>query len=366
MTRYEVDPATDPLRPRDLQDLATLEGRCVSLLMRTDRSGPGTRTGGSRLRRLMSLVTEHLDPATTDLLASVENLAADDSFWQHQGEGLAVYVAPSGLVRFRLPVPVADEAAVGAPRLRPLVPALSSSAVVLVLALSTQRVRLFEATPWTMTAIALGPIPAGVHELQRDRDLQLSLQSSTQGSGAPNFHGHGGDASAQRAVTERFFRAVAHGLATKFGLNSPPVVLACVPENRALFESVGGHPLLVEEFIPGNADRTPPAMLHRRVCEITANLVTDADRRDLERWASWAGTGRLLSDIDAVLTAASQGRIEALLVAPQPATHPTPHLVRDPVDLAIGTTLRHGGRIHALPHTPALASGDGITAALRW
>lgn len=366
MTRYDVDPATDPVRPSDLQVLADLDDRCVSLLMRTHRSGPVTRTGGDRLRRLMSLATEHLDTDTTDLVASVEDLASDDSFWQHQGEGLAVYAAPSGLLRFRLPMPVADEVAVGAARLRPLVPASTSSAVVLVLALSSRRVRLFEATPWTMTEMTLGPIPAGVDELPRDRDLQQSLQSSPQGGGTQNFHGHGGDANAQRAVTERFFRAVAHGLTERIGLNSPPVVLACVPENRALFESVGGHPMLVADFIPGNADRTPPGLLHRHVEEIAADLVADADHRDRERWASLTGTGRLLHDVDAVLAAAGEGRVEAVLVSGQPPTHGAPHLVRDPVDLAIGSTLRHGGRVHALPDTPALASGDGITAALRW
>lgn len=366
MTRYDVDPATDPVRPDDLRDLAALDGRCVSLFMSTHRSGPNTRTGGDRLRRMMALASRHLGTDKTELLASVENLATDDNFWQHQGEGLAVYVVPSGLLHFRLPMPVAAEVAVGAPRLRPLVPAITSSAVVLVLALSTQRVRLFEASPWTMTEMTLGDIPARVDELESDRDLQQSLQSSAQGGGDQNFHGHGGDASAQRAVNERFFRAVARGLSSRVGLNSPPVVLACVPENRALFQSVGGHPRLVEEFLPGNADRTPPALLHRQVWEIAASLTADSSSRELDHWTSLAGTERLQHDLHAVLSAAGQGRVEALLVAPQSPIDATPRLVRDAADLAIASTLRHGGRVHALPDTPALASGDGITAALRW
>jgi hypothetical protein len=366
MSAYDVDPAIDPLRPSDLHDLAALEGRCVSLLMNTHRSGPATRTGGDRLRRLMSLIAEYVDAEPADFLAPVESLAADDHFWQHQSEGLAVYAVPSGLLRFRLPVPVADEAAVGVPRLRPLVPALTSGITVLVLALSSRRVRLFEATPWTMTEMALGPIPSSVDESEPDRDLQQSLQSSAQGGGDQNFHGHGGDANAQRAVTERFFRAVAHGLAGRVGLNSAPVVLACVPENRALFECVGGHPRLVKEIVPGNADRTPPATLHRQVREIAADLIPDADRPQLGRWTSLTGTGRLLHDLRAVVDAAGQGRVEAVLVAPEPSTDGTPRLVQDAVDLAIRSTLRHGGRVHALPDIPALASGDGITAVLRW
>jgi hypothetical protein len=314
----------------------------------------------------MSLVAERFDAELADLLAPVESLAADDQFWQSQGDGLALYAAPSGVRRFRLPVPVADEASIGVPRLRPLVPALTSGTTVLVLALSSRRVRLFEATPWTMTEMSLGPIPSSVDESEPDRDLQQSLQSSSQGGGDQNFHGHGGDASAQRTVTERFFRAVAHGLAGRVGLASAPVVLACVPENRALFESVGGHPQLTKEIVPGNADRTPANTLHRQVWEVAADLIPDADRPDLGRWAALTGTGRLLHDLPAVVNAAGEGRVEAVLVAPEPLTDGTPRRVHDGVDLAIRSTLRHGGRVHALPDIPALASSDGITAVLRW
>jgi hypothetical protein len=60
------------------------------------------------------------------LLAPVRELGDDTGFWQHQADGLAVYVAPELMRSFRVPLELDENAVVGPRfRLRPLLPLLA-------------------------------------------------------------------------------------------------------------------------------------------------------------------------------------------------------------------------------------------------
>jgi hypothetical protein len=370
---HQVDVATDPVTRADLLALATAEGAHVSLLMPTPRMGPGTRQVGRQFSRLCdvlreAVVTRAVDPALVDRV-----VAATDrhDFWQNQAEGLAVVAGPAGLLVRRVGQPLRPEVAVGRPRLRPLLPHLVEGATFHVLALSTGSVRLFEGTEHSMRELELESVPSSYDEVVDDRDGRQSLQWSAQGGGTQNFHGHGADSAAERTDTEKFFRLVAQELRRRLpadGAESGPLVLACVPENLALFRAAGGHPQLLQDAcVVGNADRLTGVELHRRAWPLAEPLLRVAERDAAAQVLELHGTGKVLTDLDQVLVAAWEGRVEWLFVRPEaaPATTETP-VTDDPVDLVLCRVLAAGGHVAAPP--PALRDSldEELVALLRW
>lgn len=145
---------TDPIRPETLNELAAVEqDPCVSILMPTHTSGSETRQDPIRLENLLDQVQEQLKfrgmrrPEREGLLKPARDVIHAASFWQFQGEALAVYLT-AGMTRLlRLPEAV-DESLVIGPRfnIKPLLGAMAASEPFYVLALTKQQARLYRGT----------------------------------------------------------------------------------------------------------------------------------------------------------------------------------------------------------------------------
>jgi len=102
-------------------------------------------------------------------------------------------------------------------------------------------------------------------------------------------------------------------------------------------------------------------------------------RRALDRFERQAGTGRTTNELQTIVAAAHEGRVDALFVgdAPHPFGTFQPDLGRmevhpaseagdeDLVDAAIFHTLRTGGHVFAMEDT-SLPLGGGLAALLRY
>jgi hypothetical protein len=375
---HQVDVATDPLTREDLVELASATGPHASLLMPTSRMGPSTRMTGRQFSRLCEELRRVASDrgVDDDLVDRVEEQAHGDEFWQHQAEGLAVVAGPDTTMVRRLGAPLAPEVAVGRPRIRPLLPHVTDGTRFHLLALSTGRVRLFEGSEHTMRELPLGPVPSSYDELALDRDPQQSLQWAPVGGGAVNYHAHGGDASAERTHTVKFLRIVSQELRRRFPAGAPggageevPLLLACVPENLALFRSAGGHPRLVDDVVvAGNADRTTPAELHEQAWEVVAPRLRGSEEAALAQVLELRGTGRVIEDLDQVLVAAWEGRVERLFVgasSQETAGEPTT-VIDDPVDLVVARVLAAGGHCAVQPEALDRTTDSELVALLRW
>ncbi len=104
------------LKPGDLKELAeTTANPCVSILMRTHRSGPETPQGAIRFKNLLGQAKKKLEEAGHDcsILDPVESLSTSSDFWQHQNEGLAIFLAPDDCRVIKLQGSVDEHVSVG-------------------------------------------------------------------------------------------------------------------------------------------------------------------------------------------------------------------------------------------------------------
>jgi hypothetical protein len=371
----------------DLRALAAVSGQCVSVFMPTHRSGPETLQGSIRLGNLMTEADTKLEAAGMDkrqrgeLLAPLRDLVDDDPFWQDQADGLAIYAAPGSFSTFRLALDLPEEVSVSRHfRLRPILPAVGGEGSCLLLAITTNTVRLFETNRHIITELDLGPIPGSLAEALAHEDPESQLQTHRHGdTNATGFHGHGDGKEVRKEELERFMRAVDRGLLERVEHTRRPLILACVAYYEPIYRSVSSYPNIADEIVDGSPERLKNEELHAKALPILRSI-DDARLEGLVgRYHELAGTGRTASDIDEIVDAAALGRVETLLLTPdapghwvsdgqeQAANSSDESLGQpgyDKVDLSVNDTIGHSGEV--LTVGSSLNNGEQMAAILRY
>lgn len=368
-------------------------GLCVSIYAPMVRAGHETQQNPIRFKNLVRRAGEALEerglaPKEAErFLAPAAALLDDNPFWQHQGSGLAVFVADGLLRHYRLPVEVRELAVVEDRfHLKPLLPMLSGDGRFYVLALSQKRVRLLEATRHSVREIDLGDLPTSLNEAVGYEVEEAHLQFHT---GTPRrtgeatrsavFHGHGGGEEDAKLEIQKFFNLLDRGVGSLVEDRKAPLVLAGVEFLFPLYRQVSDVPHLIEGGVAGNPDELSAEELRERAWPLVEPVFARAQEEAEGRFRELLGTGQASSHLDEVVTAAHDGRVDTLFVAlgrrrwgsfdparraVELAEHNGPG-TEDLVDLAALQTLLNGGTVHAVA-PDRVPQGGEVAAVYRY
>lgn len=299
----------------------------VSMYLPTHRAGEGLKQDPIRYKNLVReaekqiLASGRRKPEVEALLKPAYALLDDHLFWQHLSDGLAVFAAPDGFHRYRVPLRF-DEVVVVAGRfhVKPLLPLLTGNGRFFILALSQNALRLLEATRDGVDELELATLPASLSAaLQLDtieRQIQFHTGAGDQGGrrGAV-FHGHGPGSEQMKPLLEEYFRRIDAPLSEFLNQGGAPLVLAGVEYYFPIYRNISRYPRLVMEGIAGNPETLSAAELHRRAWPLVEPLFQQAETAAMDKFRALAGTGRTSTNPQEVVPAAHQGRIETLFVA---------------------------------------------------
>ncbi|HKG55153.1 MAG TPA: hypothetical protein VKB04_12900, partial [Anaerolineales bacterium] len=123
----------DILNPTDLQSLIAQQGKwCISIYMPTHRVGREQQQDPIRLKNLLAeaetkLIANGLRrPKVQELMKPAEELLWDKDFWQHQSDGLAIFLSNDFWVNYRLPAAFEEFLVISKSfTIKPLLPLLS-------------------------------------------------------------------------------------------------------------------------------------------------------------------------------------------------------------------------------------------------
>jgi hypothetical protein len=359
--------------------------RSVSVYLPTRQVGPDAMQGRVRLKNLLALAEERLigegmrRPEATRLLGPATRLLDDKPLWQHQGDGLALFIAPSVFHHYRLPRRVADLVVVGDRfHILPLLPLFTDDGRFLVLALSENDARLFECTRLSVHEVKVPGLPAGVKEALGYDALYKERSAHESGRGGPGTreitHGQGIGGEVQKERLGRYLLAVDQALRGRLASESAPLVLAGVDAIRASYEGITAYPHVLKAGIHGSPDRMSAEQLHRLGWSLVEPGFAEDRTQAVADFRRVDGTGLASAQPTEVLAAAEEGRVAVLLVLEEPQAWearadlsavsgqeevPEPSQ-RDVLNDAAIHVVRSGGRVYVL--TPE-EMPDGAPAA---
>lgn len=358
----------DPIPTTDLAELGTATGRAVSIFMPTARAGAEVRENPIRAKSLIKDAEAQLkahgatQEEADDILGPLVALLEDAAYWQYLADGLAMFASAGFWRAYRLTkdfpevVHVSDRFAV-----RPIVPAVVGDGEFLTLAVSQNKVRLFEGTAATIRELDLGSIPSSVDEIAGDTQPPSHQEQRYSGAagagpganraGGGMVHSHGTGAEVGDVQFDKFLRQVADGLNEVLRPNDTrPVVLAAVAEYLPQFREFLDYEHLVDEVAAGNPDALSPAELHERAWDVVRPVMGEQADADAERFGDAIGAGRALAGGGSdILHAAREGRVDTLLLTRRRCT--ADHGPED-LDAAIGHVLATSGSVVVVDTLP--------------
>jgi hypothetical protein len=326
---------TDPITQVDLKQLAApQEEHCISLLMPTHRAGRATRQDPIRLKNLIRQARDslvrlgHAEGRAESLLKPASALLDDETFWPHQGHGLAVYLTKEQCRHYRTDISLPELCLVQDRfYVVPLLPIATGNQRFLMLAFSPNRVRLLEGNRHEIHEPEVPDMPKNFGELGRYIDSEKQLQFHTETpAGGPGterpgvFFGQGGggaDSSERKQRLVEFARIIDRawqrgGIDTDEG--RVPLYLACDKSLVALYREASSYPGLADATVTGNPDDLSAEDLHRQAWSLQAARLAERQREAIAAYQQAESSEQATDCLDTILPAATQGRVARLLV----------------------------------------------------
>ncbi|HSL81730.1 MAG TPA: hypothetical protein VLF66_03085, partial [Thermoanaerobaculia bacterium] len=254
------------------------------------------------------------------------------------------------------------------------------------LALAQKYVRLLEATRHSVREVDLGDLPTSLNDALGYEVEETHLQFHT---GTPRrtgeatrsavFHGHGGGEDDVKLEIQKFFNLLDQGIGTVVADKQAPLVLAGVEFLFPLYRQAADYPHLVDGGVPGNPAELPNEELHERAWPLVEPHFARGREEAEGRFRELLGTGQASAQLDDVVTAAHDGRVDTLFVAlgtrrwgsfdetsrkVEASDHNGPG-TEDLLDLAAIQTLLKGGTVYAVP-PERVPEGREVAAVYRY
>jgi hypothetical protein len=311
------------------------------------------------------------------LLEPAQQLLTDSHFWQHQGDGLAIFLSSVLFRYYRLPYSF-QELVVVAERfhIKPLLPLFSEDGVFYVLAVSQNRVRLLQCTRYYVWEVTPETVPESLAEALKYDQPEKQQQFHTTGKGPAMFHGQGAGKDDDKVNILRYFQQVDRGLHEVLREERVPLVIAAVDYLHPIYREANTYNHLLDEAIGGNPDELSAEDLQERALAIVQPYFERSRADALEQYGEAISKKLATNDVKQAVLAAYDGRISTLFVAlgvqqwgAFDLESRKIHLyeegrpgIEDLLDFAAVNTLTKGGTVYAVE--PEQVPGETQVAAI--
>ncbi len=312
---------------KEFETLANIRGDyCVTIYVPTHRAGEAVTSGKdallfkNKLQKVKHTLQElgMTEAQAKEFLQPAQQLHDDNNFWHHQLEGLAVFLSKDHFSYHRLPCALEEFTCVtNSFHLLQLVPLMSGDGIYYILALSLEKVRLLEATHYYVNELDISDrVQQGMKEVEKYYEFEKSLEN--QGGLVPNPQNRNGQGElrpTKKDLVEEYFRNVVVGLKKIVLTNRTPIVVAGVDYLHPIFKEAAHGLNVVAKGIMGNPDGLKAKDLHAKSWEIVEPYFMKEKERNREAYGDWQGSGRTSYDINQIVPAAVNGRVDTLFVA---------------------------------------------------
>ena len=348
----------------------------ISIFLPTHRAGKGVQQDPIRFKNLLrdaekQLLSNGIGPReVSELLNPARVLLNNIYFWEHQYEGLAVFISLDDFHSYRLPFPVEELVIIAKSYyVKPVLPLFTNNGHYYILAISQNAVRLFEGTRRSVGQIDLPQgTPESLEEAlkldESQKQLQIHAGSSQGGNRDGMFHGQGQGEEEQKVFIDQYLNLVDTQLKDVFREQQAPLILAGVDYLLSMYRNVSEYAHIMEEGITGNPEHLRPEELQEQAWPIVETYFRRETEKTTEQFLQLEGTDKATDNIEEIVTAAFYGRLDKLILSVDAQVWGTFNpdngkVIRDSegqgkqdklalLDFAAMKTLQNGGFVYAL------------------
>lgn len=212
-------------------------------------------------------------------LSPLKDLIDEESFWQEQDEGLALFLDANELTIFHLTEKFKERVVVGDTfYITPLIPLYEGNGEYYLLSLDQQRPKIYQGSKFRLMRVKELDF---LNSLQEMFDQYYEFHSHIQfhsktvnpnpdiaGDRQGMFFGQGGDDVDLKAERRNIFHRFDEALMDYLGGEDVPLVLAGVDFLHPIYKEANTYPNLVDEGITKDVDHMPIEDLHEQTWEI--------------------------------------------------------------------------------------------------
>ena len=375
-----------------INELTTLttasNSTCISIYAPRSRLGIETKQNPIRLKNLVRQTEEKLlalgmrGQDAKELLQPIHELNINDEFWQHQSDGLAIFLSPNQFRYYCLPIAFPELTVVSDRfHIKPLLQLMSGDGTFYVLGLSQNQVRLFQGTRYHLDEVELTDVPTNMAAALQYNEPEKSLQlhtGSSKGNSAIS-HGQGAGNEDHKNDLLSYFRQVNNGLESFLKNQPAPLILAGVDYLLPIYHEANTYAHLLPDGISGNPETLTLEELHTQAWQIAQPYFNLAKVSTISHYEELQGSEKTANTIEKVVPAAYFQRVETLFVPIGETVwgvfDPEGNSVQihaqqetgdeDLLDLAALHTLTNGGTVYAVEQK-YVPEHKAIAAILRY
>lgn len=295
----------------------------ISLYQPTHRHGPENQQDPIRFKNLVSEIEESMNKKydkkqVESLLKPFEALAIDNEFWQHAGEGMAVFATESKCIVYRLQRPVEELAIVADSfHIKPLIRIFQSADRYHLLGINRKEFALYEGNRYGFEKVEIdSEIPQTAEEILGDEFKEAYLTAGGVGSGGSvMFHGHGSKKDEIDKDTERFFRTVDRIVLENYSRPMElPLILVSLDEHHTPFQNISHNPFLQKEGIKADYDALTIDELKESAWAKIEPIYIEKTKSLIDKFENARAEDKGSDDISQVAKAVTENRVSQLLI----------------------------------------------------
>ena len=316
--------------------IESCKGRAVSIYMPTYIAEPEARQNPIWLKNLTKkaenqLVKSGMDQdAAEEYIQQMTDLIDDETFWQDQDEGLALFLDETALRIFKIPEKFDEIAYVGPSfYITPLIPIFKGNGQFYLLSLDKHHPKIYKGSRFNLSRLEDIDLPESLQEIfdsfyEFHHHMQFHSKTSTPSPDSAQttgqregvFFGHGGEDIDQKAELRNYYHRFDDALMDFLADEEAPMVLAGVDYLHPIYKEANSYNNLLEEGITKDVEQMPVEAVHKQAWDIVKHKYQSDVEKALNVYRTLRNQdGDTTEDIEMIVSASYFKRINTLLIA---------------------------------------------------
>ena len=311
----------------DLLRLAKVRGsNLISVFLPTTSKSDGESVKRDQLafKNQVNAICEYLSRrglSPGDINELVMPLSArldDQDFWNNQSSGLAIFLGTGFFEEYRLPISFKPAFCVSTGFLVwPLMRLLQDNGSFYLLSLGKGKIKLYEASRYEIKRMQIREFDEIRMEAVVGADFvqkNLQYRSPPGQQSQAIYHSHGEGREDQGVEMKKFFRAVSKIVDLHIKNHDSPLMLAGLDHHVSLFKNVYHPPNLMAGYLPVNPESKELSWLHTQAWSYVKDIYKKKKLAGLAKFNRTMNTGKTELEIERILPAAFQGKIDTIFI----------------------------------------------------